>query len=62
MVEALRHGLTKAPVKREEVSSVLTALPETSMTELLNQYTNFASGGTRLTEVTMVGRDGMLIQ
>ncbi|MDB5803972.1 MAG: hypothetical protein JWN73_1294 [Betaproteobacteria bacterium] len=64
MVEALRRGLSAKAVRREDVSATLVALPETDMTRLLNQYASGSggSGGARLIEVTMMGRDGMLIR
>jgi ABC-type branched-subunit amino acid transport system substrate-binding protein len=63
MVEALRRSLSAKVVRREDVSAALVALPEAGMTELLNQYASGSGGGSaRLIEVTMMGRDGILIQ
>jgi len=62
MVEALRRGATAKTARREDITAVLAALPDTSLTALTSEYASSVSGGNRLIEVTMVGGDGRLVQ
>ena len=62
LVEALRRGLPAKNLRREDITTLLTALPDTSLTVLTSEYAGSTGGGNRLIEVTMVGGDGRLIQ
>lgn len=62
LVEALRKNLGKQPARREDITAALVAVPEAGFSALVSDYANSAGGSTRMIEVTMVGRDGSLVQ
>ena len=62
MVDALRKSLSAKAARREDISSILAALPDASLAALAIEYSNSTGGGPRLIEVSMVGGDGRLIQ
>ncbi len=62
MVEALKKNLPNKPLKREDISLALGNIAESTLAELAIEYSNSASDGSRMIEVTMVGGDGRLVQ